>query len=288
MLAGGAVTGGAVLLLTRAGGSGDQASTTIPAPAPPVTAPATTLARPAATATPAPTAVPTTTTPPVTTVRPTTTAPPATTATAAPETLPAVAPTTLPVVPPVVPPATVAPVTIPLADLAPRSAVYAGGKVYLRGAVPSQAVADELVAKTALVVGQQNVVVEYVVDPRAPLPDSAPLKVADSVLFESGSAVFAPAFHGLVDLGIVLLAQNPAVTIVARGFTDDRGDGEYNLRLSARRLQAIVHYVTSKGVDPARLRTEPYGEAFPIASNATPEGRAANRRIEFEIIGLLD
>jgi hypothetical protein len=70
-----------------------------------------------------------------------------------------------------------------------RWAEFTGGKVYLRGSVPDQATADELRSKAALVVGDANVIVEYVIDPDAPRPPSAPLYVRDSVLFDPGSSL---------------------------------------------------------------------------------------------------
>ena len=63
------------------------------------------------------------------------------------------------------------------------------------------------------------------------------------------------------------------------------GSDAYNQRLSDRRAAATVQYLTEKGVDPARLESEGHGEARPIATNETSEGRARNRRSEFHIIG---
>ena len=60
-----------------------------------------------------------------------------------------------------------------------------------------------------------------------------------------------------------------------------------NLQLSQRRVQVIFDYLVSQGIDPARLTTAAYGESQPIADNATAEGRALNRRVEFQINNLL-
>lgn len=173
------------------------------------------------------------------------------------------------------------------ADLV-RWAVYQGGKLYLRGRVPDTATQNDLAAKAGAVIGKDNVFVEYTVDPAAPLPDQAPVFVNDTVLFGSGSSSFSGQYNSLLDLGVTLLKLYPSVEIIATGYTDDLGTEDYNLKLSQRRVDAIRNYVVSHGGDVARISGVAKGEADPVASNDTNEGRAANRRIEFTIIGLLD
>ncbi len=64
------------------------------------------------------------------------------------------------------------------------------------------------------------------------------------------------------------------------GHTDDRASDEYNMVLSKKRAEAVKRALIDLGVSPSRLTTEGRGERDPIASNATPQGRALNRRIE--------
>lgn len=73
--------------------------------------------------------------------------------------------------------------------------------------------------------------------------------------------------------------------IIAVGHTDNIGTYEYNLKLSERRANAVKDYLVSKGIEKNRVYTE--GKSFkqPIASNATAEGRAKNRRTEIEVVG---
>lgn len=168
-----------------------------------------------------------------------------------------------------------------------RWADFTGGKVYLRGSVPDQATADELRSKAALVVGDTNVIVEYVIDPDAPRPSSAPLYVRDSVLFDPGSSLVQESSRGVLDLGVALMSQNPQVTIDIQGHTDADGPHTDNLVLSQERVDAIFDYLVAAGVDPGRLTREAFGESRPIADNATAEGRARNRRVEFTINNLL-
>ncbi len=168
-----------------------------------------------------------------------------------------------------------------------RWAEFSDGKVYLRGTVPDQATADEIRDKSAAVVGADNVFVEYAIVAGAPRPASAPLYVRDSVLFARNSVDINAKARGVLDLGVALMNQNPQITIDISGHTDSDGSDEMNLQLSQRRVQVIFDYLVSQGIDPARLTTAAYGESQPIADNATAEGRALNRRVEFQINNLL-
>lgn len=168
-----------------------------------------------------------------------------------------------------------------------RWAEFTGGKVYLQGRVPDQATSDEIRDKAAGVVGPDNVIVQYVIDPSAPRPNSAPLFVRDSVLFGPSSLTINDTARGVLDLGVALMVQNPAVTIDINGYTDSDGGEQANLELSQRRVDAIFAYLVSKGIDPTRLTRTAHGEADPVADNGTAEGRAKNRRVEFTVNNLL-
>ena len=257
----------------RSTGRSDETATNAPiTTAPPTTAAPTTEVAPAPTTTEV---APTTTAPPTTTT--TTTTPPTTTTT-----------TTAPPTTTTTTEAEAGAGSLDAAETPVRSAVFKGGKVYLRGELPSQELADVIVAKAAAVVGPDNVVVEYEINPDAPLPSSAPLYVEDLVLFAYNSVVINPDFVPLLGLGLVLLEQNPNVTITVVGHTDAIGSEEYNLTLAQRRIEAVIGFWTSQGVDPARLSGIARGEASPIADNETPEGQQLNRRAEFIIYGILE
>jgi OmpA-OmpF porin, OOP family len=154
--------------------------------------------------------------------------------------------------------------------------------------MPSQAAADIIITKAANVLGLANVVVEYTFDPRASAPTEGTLFVADTVLFAPNSSDLAPDFVPILNLGVVLLNQNPKITIDIIGHTDSDGTAEDNLALAQRRCDAVIAYLAAAGVDPARLVSVPKGASEPIADNANPEGRRLNRRAEFIIRGLLE
>lgn len=71
--------------------------------------------------------------------------------------------------------------------------------------------------------------------------------------------------------------------VSVEGFTDSRGADDMNQKLSQDRANAVKDYLVSQGVKPEKLRSVGRGEASPIASNDTPEGRANNRRVEIVI-----
>jgi outer membrane protein OmpA-like peptidoglycan-associated protein len=67
------------------------------------------------------------------------------------------------------------------------------------------------------------------------------------------------------------------------GHTDSTGSDAYNEDLSKRRADAVADYLALRGVSRARIATIGYGERYPVADNATDEGRARNRRVEIKI-----
>ncbi|MEZ5558585.1 MAG: OmpA family protein [Pseudomonadales bacterium] len=87
-------------------------------------------------------------------------------------------------------------------------------------------------------------------------------------------------------LGMVAsVARNCGAAFEVAGHTDARGDSAMNQKLSQRRAEVVVRYLVQSGVAPDKLRAQGYGETQPIADNATPEGRAANSRVEFRVLG---
>ena len=68
--------------------------------------------------------------------------------------------------------------------------------------------------------------------------------------------------------------------IDVNGHTDSTGSLNYNLSLSDSRARSVANYLSSQGVDNARIYTQGFGPNHPIADNATPDGRTLNRRVE--------
>ncbi|MFT6342895.1 MAG: OOP family OmpA-OmpF porin [Glaciecola sp.] len=69
------------------------------------------------------------------------------------------------------------------------------------------------------------------------------------------------------------------------GHADSRGDAGYNQKLSERRAQSVADYMVNKGVKASAITVSGRGEASPVASNASSEGRAKNRRVDASFSG---
>jgi outer membrane protein OmpA-like peptidoglycan-associated protein len=80
------------------------------------------------------------------------------------------------------------------------------------------------------------------------------------------------------------LEENPGIKFRLEGHTDNIDDDEFNLRLSKDRAHAVYTYLLYKGITEQRMSYTGYGESRPVADNATDEGRALNRRTEFNIL----
>ena len=83
------------------------------------------------------------------------------------------------------------------------------------------------------------------------------------------------------------LVQNPETNVQVFGYTDNTGSQQLNERLSLQRAESVVNYLISDGVRSSRVSAKGFGWNDPVASNATPEGRAQNRRVEIYITCLL-
>jgi chemotaxis protein MotB len=114
------------------------------------------------------------------------------------------------------------------------------------------------------------------------------VNILDRVMFDSGEAILKPGGEAVMRKIAAILAGHPRLKIHVIGHTDNvpiRSRFASNWELSTARALAAVHFLTEKaGVDPRRVGAVGYGEYRPLADNATPEGRARNRRIAVTIL----
>lgn len=109
--------------------------------------------------------------------------------------------------------------------------------------------------------------------------------ILDQVVeFQVQSAVLTPVGITLLDELLAKLRTAPEIRVAISGHADSQGSAESNLTLSMVRAQAVANYLVANGESPDRFDILWYGETQPKVSNDTPEGRAANRRIEFRAI----
>ena len=105
------------------------------------------------------------------------------------------------------------------------------------------------------------------------------------MLFETDSATLRPAARDrLAGLGD-FLSRHPRIRAQVDGYTDSRASREHNQQLSQARAGSVAAALSRAGVDPARLQTVGHGEDDPLATNATPQGRQQNRRVEVTLLG---
>ena len=108
--------------------------------------------------------------------------------------------------------------------------------------------------------------------------------VLDNIYYDYNKADIRPDAAKELDKLVLILKDNPEITIELGSHTDSRGNNEYNLRLSQRRAESAVNYIISKGIDTERVSALGYGEEKHIVEEAkTEEEHQMNRRTEFKV-----
>jgi len=102
------------------------------------------------------------------------------------------------------------------------------------------------------------------------------------VAFVTGTSELEPQSGAVLGEVITLLAAHEEWRFEVQGHTDNAGAASWNLALSEARARVVVAWLTQHGVTASRLVARGYGDAKPIASNETGEGRATNRRIQLK------
>ena len=100
-----------------------------------------------------------------------------------------------------------------------------------------------------------------------------------NISFPSGQSSVAASFYPVLDAVAQVLHEYNKTSITVAGYTDNVGRPDSNLVLSQQRANSVASYLASRGVMPGRINVVGYGEASPMASNATAQGRAENRRV---------
>ena len=110
--------------------------------------------------------------------------------------------------------------------------------------------------------------------------DRIVLNMPSNVTFATDQDQVIPPFYPTLDSVAIVLNKFNRTLIDVNGHTDSTGSLAHNQGLSERRAASVANYLGSRGVDQRRISTLGFGPSQPIASNATPEGRAQNRRVE--------
>lgn len=117
----------------------------------------------------------------------------------------------------------------------------------------------------------------------APVTESTTV-ILENVHFETGESRLLEGSATELDLLAEYLLENPEISIILTGHTDNIGTTAANMNLSRERALSVKNYLVGKGVAKTRIEAQGMGESRPIASNDTEEGRQKNRRTEISII----
>ncbi|MBK6833197.1 MAG: OmpA family protein [Bacteroidetes bacterium] len=124
-------------------------------------------------------------------------------------------------------------------------------------------------------------------DPKKPTTNN--LVIIENIYFEFNQAMLLPAAKQTLDKAILALKNNPTMKIEISAHSDSKGSDDYNLKLSEKRAQAALEYITSKNIESKRISARGYGETKLLNKcgnkvECTEEEHAKNRRLEFNII----
>ncbi len=109
------------------------------------------------------------------------------------------------------------------------------------------------------------------------------LNMPGNITFQTGSADLNGSFFGVLDSVALVLKEFDKTLVDVEGHTDSVGAEDYNRDLSQRRAGTVAGYLRNRGVNGQRIVAVGAGEAKPLASNDTPEGRQQNRRVELRL-----
>ena len=113
--------------------------------------------------------------------------------------------------------------------------------------------------------------------------DNIVLEMPGSITFATNNADVRAEFYGVLNSVSKTMQEYDRTTIDVVGHTDEVGSDAYNQTLSERRAQSVAAYINNQGVNPVRVVAIGRGESQPVASNASEDGRARNRRVELTL-----
>jgi len=113
--------------------------------------------------------------------------------------------------------------------------------------------------------------------------DRIVLNMPSNITFQTDSADISSRFYDVLNSVAQVLNEYDKTIVDVTGHTDSTGEESYNLELSRRRATSVAQYLIAQGVNSTRIAAQGMGESQPVASNAAPEGRQANRRVEIEL-----
>jgi outer membrane protein OmpA-like peptidoglycan-associated protein/tetratricopeptide (TPR) repeat protein len=108
--------------------------------------------------------------------------------------------------------------------------------------------------------------------------------ILNNIFFETNKATLKSESYAELERVLRLLTDNITIRLEISGHTDNVGGFQANLKLSESRAKSVVEYLIGRGIEKSRLEYKGYSFNQPVADNATPDGRAQNRRVEFKVL----
>ena len=113
--------------------------------------------------------------------------------------------------------------------------------------------------------------------------DLLAITLKGDVSFDLNADLVRPGLYTELDRIARIMIKYPETDILVEGYTDSTGSEAYNQQLSERRAASVKNLLVQRGVPAHRISILGHGEGRPVATNATPEGRRTNRRVEIGI-----
>lgn len=120
--------------------------------------------------------------------------------------------------------------------------------------------------------------------PKGALVDADGCWTSRDILFDFDSKRIKASYSPVLNNVATVMQANPNLHVTVEGHTDSTGKAAYNQKLSEQRANAVTRHLIDQGVDASRLKAQGLGESRPVASNATREGRASNRRVVYQAL----
>ena len=162
-----------------------------------------------------------------------------------------------------------------------NSLLYTVGLTYEIGGKVKEAAPEPVAAPEPAPAPAPPVVVT---PPPAPAPKEQGTITFRNILFDFDKYTIKAESYPILDEVTDYLKANPNVKMEVQGYCDNKGTYKYNVKLSDERAKAVRKYLVDKGIPGDRLTAKGYSFDNPVASNATDEGRALNRRVVFKPI----
>ena len=171
----------------------------------------------------------------------------------------------------------------------PITAIFDGETIVLSGSIPSDEAAQRLAALALANSAEPDASIadRTTIDPTVPFGIGVRVIEMNSARFPEGSAEIGAEHATQLDRAVSVMTALPHISVLVIGHSDQRGDPELNRELSVERAQAVVDFMTFRGIETSRISSRGVGADDLLTLNNDDVALALNRRTEFVFYGLL-